>query len=39
MKLSGWIFMITAWTLILTMLSFCFYKTSQKDKKQKNSPS
>lgn len=38
MRLSGWIFMLVTWTLILTMLSLCFYTTFQKDKKQKNKP-
>jgi hypothetical protein len=26
MTLLGWIFMIVSWTVILTMLAYCFYR-------------
>ncbi len=31
MRLSGWIFMITAWTIILSMAFFCFSRILKKD--------
>ena len=37
MRLSGWIFMITYWTLILTVLIYSFGKIlTKQDKKRKN---
>jgi len=27
MTVSGWIFMITSWALIISLASFCYYKT------------
>lgn len=27
MTITGWIFMITSWTIIISLVSFCYYKT------------
>jgi len=27
MTITGWIFMITSWTIIILLVSFCYYKT------------
>ena len=30
---AGWIFMITSWTAILSLFSFCLYRTLSADQK------
>ena len=39
MRLSGWIFMITAWSIILSMAFFCFRKIIMKDMEKKEKES
>ncbi|EKD32205.1 MAG: hypothetical protein ACD_77C00152G0001 [uncultured bacterium] len=33
MTTAGWIFMVTSWTVIITLVSYCYYKTLSSQKK------
>ncbi len=35
MKLSGWIFMLLSWGIILSMAIFCFGRVFKKDSRKK----
>jgi len=34
MSISGWIFMILSWSVILGMFTYCMYRTLKKDTQQ-----
>lgn len=34
MNFSGWVFMITSWSVILGLFSYCMYRTLRNDESQ-----